>query len=130
MPNIRSFLAFCSMAMVLTVCAAVAQSTDEQVSGKWDIARNAGGQESTQTCTLTQKSSEITGTCSSDAGPLNITGKVDGKKVTWTYKTERDGSPLTVIYTGTLHSATKMTGTVSAVEFGIDGEFTAIRGTK
>ena len=70
---------------------------------------------------------DLTGSCTSDNGPVKISGKIDGKKATWTYKSQHDGSPLTVIYKGTLDSLTKITGTVSAVEFGIDGEFTATR---
>ena len=40
-------------------------------------------------------------------------------------ESEDEGNPLTVTYKGTLESTTKITGTASAVEFGVDGEFTA-----
>lgn len=95
------------------------------LSGKWQISRSAAGTERRQVCTFTQQDSDLIGDCSSDQGTVKISGKVDGKKVTFAYKTERDGSPLTVVYKGTLDSTPRITGTVSAVEFGIDGEFTA-----
>jgi hypothetical protein len=97
------------------------------LSGDWEIHRSAAGNESDQTCTFTQNGDNLTGNCSSDGGPVKISGKVEAKKVTWTYKSDRDGSPLTVIYNGTLDSAGRMSGVVTAVEFGIDGQFTAAR---
>ena len=82
---------------------------------------------SRQDCTFTQKANDLTGTCSSDAGPVQITGKVDGKSVTWTYKGDSAGGPVTVVYKGTIDSVDRIAGTVTAVEFSIEGEFTATR---
>jgi hypothetical protein len=56
---------------------------------------------------------------------VNLTGKVDDKNVTWTYKSEYDGTPITVKYQGRLDSATKIVGTVIVAEYGAGGEFTA-----
>jgi hypothetical protein len=56
---------------------------------------------------------------------VNISGKVDEKKITWMYKSEYNGSPITVNYKGTLDSTTKITGTVNVEEYGAEGEFTA-----
>lgn len=117
--NVRVLLAF---------TAALTCAADEpSLTGEWRIHRSAAGNESTHICSLTQKDKSLTGSCRSDQGEVKITGSVDGKNVTFTYKTERDGSPLTVIYKGTVDSSTKMSGSVTAVEFGIDGEFTATR---
>jgi hypothetical protein len=58
---------------------------------------------------------------------VQISGKVDGTKVTWTYKGESPGGVVTVVYTGTVESPLKITGKVTAVEFSIEGEFTATR---
>lgn len=95
------------------------------LTGKWQTHQLIAGNESTQTCTFTQKDTELTGTCNSERGTVQITGKVEGKKVTWSYKSEYNGTPLTVIYNGALESATKIAGTVSVPEFSVDGEFTA-----
>jgi hypothetical protein len=46
-------------------------------------------------------------------GPVKITGKVSEKKVTWTFQSEYQGSPLTLKYTRTLASAEKTTRTLS-----------------
>jgi hypothetical protein len=104
-----------------------AAAGEASLSGKWQIQRSAAGNESQQECTFTQKDADLTGSCSSDRGPVEISGKVDGKSVTWTYNSESSGGPVTVVYQGTLDSADKITGKVTAVEFSIEGEFTATR---
>jgi hypothetical protein len=112
----------------LFAAAGLATAADEtSLSGKWQIERNAGGNQSRQDCTITQKDSDLTGSCSSDRGPVEIKGKVDGKNVTFTYKGDSAGGPVTVVYKGTVDSADKMSGTVTAVEFSIEGEFTATK---
>ena len=102
-------------------------AAEPSVSGEWSIHRSAAGNESTQTCRLTQTEAKITGTCDSQKGPVQVTGKVEGTKATWTFQTDRDGSPLTIIYNGILESPTKMNGTVTAVEFAVEGEFKATK---
>jgi len=118
-------------ALLLTVLTwlapVVGSAVQTSVAGEWQIHRIAAGRESTQTCTFKQKDSDLTGTCSSDSGPVPLTGKVEGKTVTWTYKADSEGGKVTVVYNGTLESETKMSGTVSAVEFSVEGEFTATR---
>jgi hypothetical protein len=69
----------------------------------------------------------LTGTCVDDRGTVEMSGKVDGKSATWTYKSDSAGGPVTVVYKGTIDSADRISGTVTAVEFPIEGEFTATR---
>ncbi|HXA49675.1 MAG TPA: hypothetical protein VNV86_05205 [Candidatus Acidoferrum sp.] len=105
-------------AFFLFAAAGLATAAGEtSLSGKWQIERNAGGNQSRQDCTITQKDNDLTGSCSSDRGPVEIKGKVDGKNVTFTYKGDSAGGPVTVVYKGTIDSADKMSGTVTAVEF-------------
>jgi len=116
-------------AFLLAGAAVLAPAADDaSLSGKWQIQRRAGGNESQQDCTFTQKNSDLTGTCdSADRPTVQISGKVDGKAVTWTYKGESPGGTVTVVYTGKVESANKITGKVTAVEFSIEGDFTATR---
>ena len=94
------------------------------VGGKWKVHTAIEGNESNSECTITQTDNDLGGTCVSEQGTVKITGKVDGTKVTWSYNSEYNGSPLTVKYNGTLDSG-KITGDASVVEFGVGGEFTA-----
>ena len=117
------------IASLLAAAAVLAIAADGvSLSGKWQIQRSAAGNESQQDCTFTQKNSDLTGTCSAtDRETVQISGKVDGTRVTWTYKGESPGGPVTVVYTGAVESANKITGKVTAVEFSIEGDFTATR---
>jgi hypothetical protein len=95
------------------------------VTGKWQVAITVSGSDREQSCTFTQKEAELTGTCATEGGEVQISGKVEDRKVTWTYKANYQGSPLTVVFRGNLESATKITGTVVAEELGFEGQFTA-----
>ena len=113
---------------LLAVAAFSASAADDaSLTGKWKIQRSAAGNESQQDCTFTQKDRDLTGTCEDDRGTVKISGKVDGKKVSWTYKGESPGGQVTVVYTGAVESAAKISGSVEALEYSITGEFTATR---
>ncbi len=97
-----------------------------KINGNWNVHNNVAGNESDSVCTFTQKDSDLTGTCKNENGEGQAVGKVDGTKVSWSYESEYNGSPLTLKYSGTLdEAANKITGTLSVVQFGVDGEFTA-----
>src|SRR3954464_10782775 len=75
------------------------------LGGKWQVHGSVAGNDSDQSCTFTQKDTDLTGTCTTnESKTVNVTGKVDGKKVTWSYKSDYNGSPLTVNYDGKLDS--------------------------
>lgn len=117
------------LASLLLASAYVAAfaADDAFLTGKWQIHTSAAGRESDYPCTFTQKKNDLIGSCSPERGAVQISGKVDGKKVTWTYRSEYEGSPLTVTFKGTFDSTGKITGSVVAEEFGVEGEFTATR---
>ena len=95
------------------------------LSGTWQIHNSIAGNESDRACTFVQNGDNLTGTCPSHRGEVKLTGEVKGKKVTWSYRSEYEGSPITVKYDGSLQSDTKITGTVNVAEYGADGDFTA-----
>jgi hypothetical protein len=116
------FLALLAFAAVTAFAA-----DNASVSGKWKIHSSIAGNESDSECTLTQTDNELTGTCKTGEGKdAKATGKVDGKKVNWSFDSDYNGTPLTMKYTGTLDpAASKIAGTVSVDPFGVDGDFTA-----
>jgi len=96
------------------------------LSGKWQVHTSVAGNDKDQDCTFTQKDNALTGSCvSEDKATVEINGKVDGKKVSWSYKSEYNGTPLTVEFAGSVEASGKITGTVSVPEFAADGDFTA-----
>jgi hypothetical protein len=104
-----------------------ALAAGEPLTGTWEIWRSAAGRESTATCTFAQKEAELTGNCTTGEAQVPLTGKIEGKKVTWTIKTDSEGGPVTVLHEGTLESDGAMSGKITAVEFGVEGEFKAKR---
>jgi hypothetical protein len=109
--------------LVVAIVAAAPLFAD--VTGKWQVAISVSGNDREQSCSFTQKEAELTGNCATEGGSVQITGKVEERKITWTYKANYQGSPLTVVFRGNLESATKITGTVVAEELGFEGQFTA-----
>ena len=112
-------------AAALTAAAATAHAENASIAGKWHIHDSIGGNDSDSDCVFEQKDADLTGTCKIETGSVKITGKVDGKKATWSYKSEYNGSPLTVTHEGTLGADNKITGTASVPEYSVDGDFTA-----
>ena len=97
------------------------------VSGTWNVTANIGGNQSEHTCAFTQKDGELSGTCKGERGDYPVTGKVDGKAVTWQFVVEYEGQRLTPVYSGTLESADKIVGSVDVQGMGVGGDFTATR---
>jgi hypothetical protein len=112
---------FASSTLVLSAADA------PSATGSWQIHNSIAGNESDMACSFTQKDSDLTGTCSSTSGAVTINGKIDGKKVNWTYKSEYNGGPITMTYKGTADSTEKISGSVTVEEYSVDGEFTATK---
>jgi hypothetical protein len=111
----------------LAVSTAALSSADDgaSINGNWKIHTSIAGNESDIACALTQKESAVTGKCTSERGDVEMTGKITGQKVSLSYKSEYNGTPLTVVYEGTLEATAGMKGSVSVPEFGVAGDFTA-----
>ena len=95
------------------------------LAGKWQLHTSIAGNDFDMVCTFTQKDDALGGTCASDQGTFEIAGSVNGNKVTWSYKSEYNGTPLTVKYEGAVGSSNKIIGTVTVPEFSAGGDFTA-----
>src|SRR5262249_42451000 len=112
-------------AVILLSAATVAAANQASVAGRWQIHTSIAGNENDSVCTLTQKDAEIGGSCDTlQGGPATVAGKLDGDKVTFGFKTEFNGTPITVSYQGKLEAG-KISGAVSVPEFAVEGEFTA-----
>ena len=112
------------MLFAAAATTAVAAPEANSLAGKWTLHYNISGNEGDLACTFEQTENDFTGTCKGDQGDVSVTGKVDATKVTFQYKAEYNGDPLTVIYTGKLESPSKVSGTVDVQPMGVDGDFT------
>jgi hypothetical protein len=117
------------LASILLV-GGTAMAADTTLNGSWKIHTDIAGNEGDQVCTFTQEDATLTGSCKGDDGASHdLTGKIDGKKVTWQYKSEYNGDPLTLVFAGTLDSDSAFSGTVDVQPLGVDGTFTAKKST-
>jgi hypothetical protein len=98
------------------------------VSGTWDIVANIAGNPIEMQCTLTQKNTDLTGTCTSQQQTaLPIAGTLDGKKVGWQFDSAYEGQTLTVVYSGTIETSEKIVGSVDVQPMSVSGDFTATK---
>jgi hypothetical protein len=121
----KTILVLISAAALVAAPALVAAADNISLAGTWHVHDSIAGNDSDSDCTFVQKDADVTVTCQTAQGSVTITGKVDGKKATWSYKSEYNGSPLTVNHEGTLSPDNKITGTASVPEYSVDGDFTA-----
>jgi len=87
--------------------AALAADEKVDLTGTWEIAIEIAGQTGAPEFTLEQKGEKLTGKYQGQFGAADINGKVDGKKVEWSFEMD-DGSK--VVYTATIESADAMKG--------------------
>lgn len=113
--------------LAIALIPVVVTAQPASVAGKWEINGTVGGTQTYSECNFTQKDADLTGTCEGDQGPKEITGKVDGKSVSWQLNAQWEGQTLTVYYKGSLQSPEKITGTVDVQPLSVSGEFTATR---
>ena len=95
------------------------------LSGEWSIHNSVAGNESDQACKFVQTENKLTGTCKSHDKDVDVTGTLDGNKVTWQYDMDYNGSTLTLVYTATLDDSGKIAGSVEVQPFSVTGDFTA-----
>ena len=118
----KKLLTFSTLFLASSAFAAGAPS----LTGDWSIRNSIAGNESDLACKLVQTDNKLTGTCKNQEDKdVAITGSLDGKKLTWQYESEYNGSPLTLVYTATLDDSGKITGSVEVQPFGVTGDFTA-----
>ena len=110
--------------LILTATSALAAGAPN-LTGQWSIHNNIAGNESDQECKFVQTETKLSGTCKGTDKDVQITGSIDGNKVTWKYESEYNGTPLTLTYTATLDDSGKIAGSVDVDPFAVTGDFTA-----
>lgn len=115
----------------LLIAAAVASLTvvpaaaNEKFSGEWKIRNDIASNVSEFTCTFTQKAAELTGGCTTEQGPVEITGSAEDSSISWVFKSVYNGGPITLTYKGSLGTDGSIAGSVTVEEFSVTGDWTA-----
>jgi hypothetical protein len=97
--------------ILLALCA-VALAAAADISGAWKFAVETDQGTGNPTFKLKQDGEKLTGTYSGQLGEANVAGTVKGDKVEITFTADAGGQKVDVKYSGTVESATRMTGTV------------------
>ncbi len=128
--SVRSISALSLAALLLLASGAAtaqgqapAATTAPSLTGKWKVHSNVSGNDHNATCTITQTDKALAGTCVADQGETKLVGTVDGSKASWKIETEYNGTPITLVYTGTFDSTGKLTGSLEVQPFGVTGDF-------
>ena len=86
---------------------------------------SGAGRESSRHCSIVQDGDALSDSC--DEGKSKLSGKLEGKTVTLTIAADSEGGSVTLVHKGTVEDDKTMRGSVTAVEFSIDGDFVATR---
>lgn len=96
------------------------------MTGQWAVHASISGNESDRVCTFTQTGKDLAGSCTTADKAAQLTGTLDGNKLTWKYDADYNGTTITLTYTATLDDSGKIAGTVEVEPYGVSGDFTAI----
>ena len=99
------------------------------VAGAWtmEVTTDAGGT-TTPSMTLEQNGTALTGHYASETlGEADVTGTVDGNRVTINFAVDMQGQEVPVTYVATVDAAGVMTGTIDLAGGLATGTFTARR---
>lgn len=114
---------------VLAVATAPVDAQTANVAGAWtmSVTTDAGGT-TTPSLTLEQDGTALTGHYSSETlGEADVTGTVEGNRVTIRFSADMQGQEVPVVYAATLGDDGVLTGTIDLAGGLATGTFTARR---
>jgi hypothetical protein len=115
MSRFRLLVAAAAVALALPLSDARAQdaSTAINLTGKWTFTVTTDAGTGSPAVTFAQKGDTLTGHYSSQAlGEADLKGTVKDNKLTFSFRTNVQGTALTVTYAGTIESSTSLKGTL------------------
>jgi len=123
----KSFFVTMLLIGCVAVVTAMTPSTASDITGTWvfSVDLDSGGH-GDPTFVFKQDKESITGTYDGPLGKYDVTGSIKDNKATFGFEFENDGVKHKISYTGTLESATKMSGTMEITD-GPKGKWTATK---
>ena len=112
------------MLLELALVSALQLAPADSISGTWQVKGDVVGNAIDHPCTFRQAGAVLTGSCGEGAA-LPIKGEVKDGRITFQYASVYDGQAITVVFSGTLASATSLKGAINVQPFDVGGEFTA-----
>ncbi len=107
MKSIALLFAAASLAATVAVApsTAIAAAPSADISGTWTTSFDSQVGKQTYTYTLKVEGGKLTGHAKSNLGEGDVTGTVDGDKVTFVENLDYQGQALAITYTGQIVSA-------------------------
>jgi len=114
------------MRALVILSAAALMMLAADLTGKWDMNVEVGGNAGSPSFELKQAGTKLTGTYSGALGESPVTGTVDGDKFELKFSVAPQGDKIDVIYRGAMKADGTVEGTLEIPGLG-DGTF---KGTK
>jgi hypothetical protein len=111
----RNCILLPALCFLVLSMAYIASAQDANVAGSWDLsAPGRGGNVTTQTLTLQQDGTKLTGTLKGARGEAPVTGSVTGNNIAFSVTRSTPNGDFKIDYTGTV-SGDSMKGTLSVM---------------
>ncbi len=88
--------------LLLFAALASASAYAADITGTWEAQVDLDAGSGTATFTFKQSGEALTGTYSGTLGEANITGKLEGRHVEWSFEASQGGESAKIKYSGTL----------------------------
>jgi len=85
-----------------------------------------GTYEMVQVCNLTQTGTDLSVHCTGGMGSGTFTGKVHGRKISWSLSSNSAAGSMNQVYQAELVSPTKFEGTVTIIPLGAAGDLSGV----
>lgn len=112
------------LSLILSSAIGVGQSRTS-ISGTWRVHTLIDGNDIVSECDFFQTGANVSGTCSSEEGTVDVVGQVKAHLVSLSYDSEYNGTASTITLTGSV-AGPRMTGKVSVDSDEASGKFTAV----
>lgn len=122
---------FLGILLALVFAAVPVFANDAAVAGDWKVSGSVYGNAIDTVCTIKQEGKTLSGTCKMDKADSAVTGTVEGKKVTWQFNSDYQGTAITIVFSGNIDDAAKgISGKINVLPFNVEGDFTAAKEEK
>lgn len=99
----RNYILLASVCLLVFALVPLALAQDAKVDGSWDLsAPGRGGNMTTQTLTLQQDGTKLTGSLKSQRGENPITGTIMGNNIAFSVSINTPNGDMKIEYTGTV----------------------------
>ncbi|HYV06722.1 MAG TPA: hypothetical protein VFB82_19160 [Blastocatellia bacterium] len=123
--KVRLALAF--LALMITMAFVVRATSPADISGAWQFSVDLeSGGHGDPTFVFKQDKETLTGTYDGPLGQYNVAGTINDNKAVFGFEFTNEDQKHKATYTGTVESATRMTGTLDITD-GPKGKWTATK---